>query len=98
MGVKITCIKKDVVNPEGNKYLGIKAFRWIDETTQKTGEASREIMYDWIVNQRGQAYVITKDGVTILVFGAISPLGNKYIRTVHENKWTDELLDLPECT
>lgn len=75
-------------------HLSINKFLWIDEQNQKTGESSRDIMFDWIVNKQGRAFVKIGDK-TVFVLGANSPTG-QYIRSVEGGKWTDELLKLPE--
>lgn len=54
-------------------------------------------MFDWIVNKGGKAYIINNNE-TILVYGALSPTGVQYIRTIKDGKWTDDLLSLPEFT
>lgn len=83
--------------PEGNQHLSIAVFGWINEQTQQVGQATRASMYDWVVNKKGKAYVRGSDGTPIYLFGAVSPLGDTFLRTIRDQKWTDDLLSLPEC-
>jgi len=54
-------------------------------------------MYDWVVNKNGKAYVKDAQGNVAYLIGAISPRGNKYVKTVADETKTDNLLKLPEC-
>jgi hypothetical protein len=92
MSVRITHIRKD---PNAyDPYHGISSFRWINEQTQASGESTREIMYDWIVNKGGQAYVKEDEGI-VYVYGAVSSAGLPFLRTAKDGKWTNNLLELP---
>ncbi|OGG61304.1 hypothetical protein A3C87_03810 [Candidatus Kaiserbacteria bacterium RIFCSPHIGHO2_02_FULL_49_34] len=66
---------------------------WEDNSTLNKGTTTRQNMFDWIVNKKGIAYVEDR-GNKIPVYGAVTPDGKKYIRTVRDNAWTDELLNL----
>ena len=96
MSVRITCIKKDNGYHE-NPHVAIESMNWINETTQKTGSNTRVQMYDWVVNEKGQAYVKDSVGNVAYLIGAISPRGTKYVKTVADETKTDNLLKLPEC-
>lgn len=74
-------------------HLAMVNFIWIDEQSQKRGTTSREMMYDWIVNKQGKAFVQKTDGGTAYVFGAIHD-GKFYIRTAENKVWTNELIEL----
>jgi hypothetical protein len=52
-------------------------------------------MYDWVV-KGGHAYV-EAGGYRARLVGAISPNGNKYVRTQSDSTQADNLLRLPEC-
>lgn len=97
MAVRIIKIKPKI-NPTDPvlAHLGIVNFQWINEENQQTGTSSRELMFDWIVNKKGKAYIRKLDGTTVPIFGAKTPQGQQYIRSVENEKWTDELIALPE--
>jgi hypothetical protein len=96
MSVRITCITKDNGNHE-NPYVAIENLRWIEETKSKIGINTRLEMYDWIVNKKGEGYVKDAQGNVAYLMGAISPRGNKYVKTVADDTKADNLLKLPEC-
>ncbi len=96
MSVRITCIKKDSGNHE-NPYVAIESLGWTEDGTSKTGKSTRLEMYDWVVNKNGKAYVKDAQGNVAYLIGAISPRGNKYVKTVADETKTDNLLKLPEC-
>jgi len=97
MAVKITGILPKI-SPRPNDsvlaHLSVEFFQWINDQTQQSGVSSRSLMFDWIVNKKGIAY-IKKDDKTLFVFGANAPTG-QYIRALEGTKWTDDLLDVPE--
>lgn len=96
MAVRITAVKPiDLPSDKLEAHLAMQIFSWLNEQTQQKGEASRDYIFDWIVNKKGKAYV--KNPVTgdnIYIFGATTPTGQKYIRTAEDGKWTDWLIDL----
>ena len=96
MSVRITCISKDNGYHE-NPYVAIQSMNWLNESTSDTGKNTRLEMYDWVVNQKGQAYVKDAMGNVASLIGAISPRGTKYVKTVADETKTDNLLQLPEC-
>ena len=96
MSVRITYITKDHGNHE-NPYVAIENLGWINEATSKTGNSTRLQMYDWLVNENGQAYVKDAQGNVAYLIGAISPRGNKYVKTVADETESDNLLKLNEC-
>ena len=97
MAVRITCIKKSGGYHE-NPHEAIETLGWINEATDQTGRSTRLEIYDFVVNKKGQAYVKDNHGNTAYLLGATSAKGNKYVRTVSNGKWTDNLLSLPECS
>lgn len=94
MAVRVQCIKKDGGNHE-NPYVAISSFGWRNPVTGETGRATRLEMYDWVVGG-GEAYV-EADSYRARVVGAISPRGNKYVKTQADSTLVDNLLRLPEC-
>lgn len=99
MPIRITGINPKPANSAGDSvssHLAIESFKWTNAQSLKTGISSREIMFDWIVNKKGTAY-ISKNEEVIIVLGAESPAG-RYIRAVKEGKWTNDLLDLEGFT
>ncbi|MEP6911859.1 MAG: DUF3892 domain-containing protein [bacterium] len=96
MSVRITCVTKDKGNHE-NPYVAIESLGWIEDGTLKTGNSTRLEMYDWVVNKKGKAYVKDSQGNVAYLIGAISPRGNKYVKTVSDETKTDNLLKLDEC-
>ena len=96
MSVRITCINKDGGNHE-NPHVAISYLGWLNEETNESGKSSREVMYDWIKNKNGYAYVRDSYGNTARVGAAETSRGTKYVRTHRDKTWTDNLLALPEC-
>lgn len=95
MAVRITCINKANGQHE-NPYVAISHLGWVADGTAKVGKSTREEMYDFVVNENGEAYVaagLTRAGL----IGAISPRGTRYVKTVANNTERDNLLELPEC-
>lgn len=98
MAVKITQISPKTTTQNQDKvlaHLNIQNFKWINEQTLQEGVTPLSVMFDWVVNKKGRAY-LNINGVIIPVFGAISPTGQAYLRCLQNNSWTDELLDLPQ--
>ena len=97
MAVRITHIfpKSDSVSADKiAAHLSIENFKWINEQDFQIGTTPLVSMFDWIVNNKGVAYV--KKGDTIIpVLGAVSKTGKKYIRCLKDGTWSDELLELP---
>ncbi len=75
-------------------HLKMVDFVWIDEVSSRRGVSPRDVMYDWIVNNQGKAFVKKANGERAYVFGAISSDGKKYIRTAENKIWTNELMEL----
>ncbi len=102
MGVKIIEIAPKVSVDSNNVILAhssIQDFKWINEETSDVGISNLPIMFDWVVNKKGYAYVRIGDSTSkIRVFGAMSPTGQKYLRCFNNGDWSDELLELPEIS
>ncbi len=95
MAVRITCINKANGFHE-DPYVAIQTLGWVNEQTGAMGKSSREAMYDFVVNQRGSAYV-TAGAVRAELIGLISPHGTRYVKTRTDSTDRDNLLKLPEC-
>jgi hypothetical protein len=95
MAMRITCINKANGLHE-NPYVAIQALGWVNEQTGATGKSSREPMYDFVVNQRGSAYV-SVGAVRADFVGIVSPHGTRYVKTRADSTDRDNLLKLPEC-
>jgi hypothetical protein len=74
-------------------HRAIESFEWVNDRTQTAGNTPKEAMYNWIVNQRGSAY-INVDRENIFLFGVSTTPGDHYIRAAKNNTWTDDLLKL----
>jgi len=96
MAVRITCIKKDNGN-HNNPHEGITDFGWINEETRATGQNTLLQMVHFFEKQNGKAYVKDNFGNIAYVGIVTTNLGNKYLRTYSDGKWTDNLLALDEC-
>lgn len=101
MAVRIIKIKpKPNLNPSSDgvsEHLSIEKFQWTNEENQQSGITTRALMFDWIVNKKGKAYVRKPDSTTVPIYGATST-GQQYIRSIENRKWTDELLSLDTIT
>ena len=77
----------------GEKHEHIQSVQWRDRSSNETGQATRATMVDWIGNKGGSAFVKDNVGsVPVLVVDAKPP----YIRTKKDDRWTDNLLALPQ--
>lgn len=94
MGIRITCISKDGGNHE-NPYVAISSLGWMNDSTGERNSSDRVQMYDWVVSG-GYAYVQEGSSKSKLI-GAVSPRGNKYVKTEADDTMADNLLNLPEC-
>ena len=96
MSIRITCINKAGGDHE-NPYVAISTLGWTNEATGATGNSTRTQMYDFLVIEKGSAYVKDGQGNTAYLQGEISAKGTKYVRTKADNVTSDNLLKLPEC-
>lgn len=97
MAIKIVCINKAHGNHE-NPHVAISNLGWVEDGTSKSGKMTRIEMYNWIKVSSGVAYVADRFGNRAQVQTAVSALGNPYVRTVSDGKWSDNLLTLGECS
>ena len=95
MAVRIICIKKEEGKYE-NPYVAIDHVEWINERINVKGVTDRIKIHDWIKNEDGEAYIIDKYGNKTYLVPAVSPQGDKYVKTTGDED-TDCLLLLPLC-
>ena len=92
MAFQITGIRK----PGGasNTHAAISYYRWQDDLSDKSDITERLTVVSWVEGGTG-AYVT--DG-TNKVWCRVrqNEYGTKYLQTVADGKWTDNLLALPE--
>jgi hypothetical protein len=96
MAVRIICIKKDEGKYE-NPYIAIDHLEWINERINVKGITDRSKIHDWIKDEDGEAYIIDPYGNKTFLIPAITPNGNKYVKTVMDETVPDCLLLLPAC-
>ena len=95
MSVRITCINKDSGNHD-NPHEAISHYGWINESTKEQGKNDRQSMVDW-VKKGNKAYVRDSDGNTAYCEVRKSSRGTEFLQTYADDKYTDNLLSLPEC-
>jgi uncharacterized protein DUF3892 len=96
MAIRITCINKSG-GYHSDPHHAISDLGWVNDSTGEQGKSTRQQVYDWLKNQSGQAYVLDKLGNKAYVFPRENENGTKYVQTVADRVWTDNLLALPEC-
>ena len=92
--VRITCINKDNGN-HFNPHEAISSYGWINPVGKKD-ISSRAIMVKWIEDGNG-AYVEDKSGNRAYCYVRKSVNGNKFLQTVSDGEFTNNLLGLTEC-
>jgi len=96
MSVRITCINKDNGNHD-NPHEAIEKFGWLNESTGERDICTRLAMVEFIEKKNGVAYVVDRYGNKAYLYVRTSVKGNKYVQTIADNKYSDNLLALPEC-
>jgi Protein of unknown function (DUF3892) len=96
MSIRITCIKKSG-GYHADPHHAISELGWINEQTRETGTSTRLVVYDWIKNQNGVAYVRDSRGNQARVGVREHANGVKFVQTYADRVWTDNLLAQPEC-
>jgi hypothetical protein len=94
MPIRVTCINKDSGHHE-DPHMGITNFGWIEDLSSNSGNYTRLQMIKFL-EARGSAYVKDSLGnkADLIV---VSRNGSKYVKTVADGKYTDNLLKLKEC-
>jgi Protein of unknown function (DUF3892) len=96
MAIRITCINKSG-GFHADPHHAITKLGWIQDGTGRRGKSSREQVYAWLKFQSGQAYVVDRQGNQAAVFPRENANGTRFVQTVADRVWTDNLLALPEC-
>ncbi|MDB5070686.1 MAG: hypothetical protein JWM87_1797 [Candidatus Eremiobacteraeota bacterium] len=79
----------------GTTHEHIARLKGYDDAAGTPYDATREQWYEFVKNQNGVAYVQDALGRRASLVGRISSAGNRYVQTVRDNVWTDNLLALP---
>lgn len=96
MAVRIVCINKD----NGDHYdphEAVTNYGWSNEETGEQNKCTREVMVDFIENKNGEAYVVDRYGNKVYCYVRKSVGGVKFLQTYSDNRYTNNLLELPEC-
>jgi hypothetical protein len=64
MSIRITCIKKSGGH-HADPHHAISELGWTNEQTREQGTSTRLVVYDWIKNQNGVAYVRDSRGTRL---------------------------------
>lgn len=96
MAIRITCINKDDGNHK-NPHEAISHYGWTNESTNKSGKNDRLSMVAWVEKEGNDAYVKDTIGIQAYCYVRISSIGTKFLQTYADNKYTNNLLSLPEC-
>lgn len=94
MSVRITAIRKDNGN-HTNPNEAISMYRWVNELNGRTGDSTRQAMVQWMENEKGAAYVSTGNS-KVWCYVNVSARGVKFLQTHADNRWSNNLLSLPE--
>lgn len=91
MSIRITAIRLS----GGENHEHIIRLWWINPADGQVGDNARSELVGWIEQDNGKAYVEDQLGNRAEV-GVVTPkVGQKYLRTYADGKWTDNLLALP---
>lgn len=96
MAIRITCINK-AQGYHQDPHVAISELGWMNEATGETGKSSRLVIYDWLKNKGGVAYVTDRFGNKAYLYPRENAYGTQYVQTIADRVWTDNLLSLPEC-
>lgn len=96
MAIRITCINKSD-GYHADPHHAISDLGWINDQNNETGKSSRLVIYNWIKDESGVAYVRDSRGNQARVGTREHSNGTKYLQTYADGIWTDNLLALPEC-
>lgn len=90
MSIRFTAVRLS----GGTTHQHIVRLWWSDPASGEIGDNSRAELVAW-VEEGGKAYVEDTFGNRVDV-GVVTPrVGDKYLRTHADGKWTDNLLALP---
>lgn len=96
MAIKITCINKDNGNHE-NPNVAITHLGWVNELNGASGKNTRLEIYNWIKDDKGEAYVKDAIGNKAKLITAETINGTRYVKTEADTSLKNNLLSLDEC-
>lgn len=92
ISVQISCInKQDRPNP----YERIKCAGGVLTNGKRWKETQERIIQ--LIDAKSHSFYVNVGGAAVWVVVAISPYGNKYIKTEADGEDRNNLLNLPEC-
>lgn len=94
--VRITCINKDGGN-HNNPHEAIENYGWQNPGTGSSGISQRYQMVEWLENGN-HAYVQDANHNKAYCKVRVSAHGNKFLQTIADGQFTNNLLNLPECS
>lgn len=78
-----------------NPHEAISHYRWHDDLSEKASITDRATVVGWVEDKKIPAYVL--DGSKkIWCYVRISPSGTKFLQTNADNRWLNNLIELPE--
>ena len=95
MAIRITCINK-AGGQHLNPHHAIERLGWMEDGSGRTGISTRLEVWDWLTNKNGSAYVRDARGNS----AEVRPCEHgqtRWVQTVADGRWSDNLLALPEC-
>jgi isopentenyl diphosphate isomerase/L-lactate dehydrogenase-like FMN-dependent dehydrogenase len=94
--VRFTCVTKSG-GYHADPHPAIERLGWINEKTRETGIISRFDVYNWIKKEDGHGFVRDTQGKIVIVGTREHANGTKYVQTLADGVWSNNLLSLPEC-
>lgn len=94
MAVKIVAIRKGN-GSHNNPHEAISMYRWVNESTGKSGDSLSSTMVHWMEHEKGEAYVGSGANKAWCHVN-VSTHGTKFLQTYAGGKWANNLLSLPE--
>lgn len=93
MAIKIVGARK----PGGlqNPHEAVSHYQWVEDGTAKTGITERATVVGWVEGKQIPAYV--QAGLSrVNCYVRQSAHGTKFLQTQTDNRWTNNILNLPE--
>jgi hypothetical protein len=91
MAIRITAIR--LTGGQGHEH--ISHLWWTNPANGKSGDNTRSQLVEWIEKENGKIHVDDQHGNRADVLVVTPAVGQKYLRTYADGKWTDNLLALP---
>jgi hypothetical protein len=95
MQLRIRCINKDGGNHD-NPHEAITNYGWI-KSDGESGKSTRAVMVDFVGKEGNDAYVTDSYGHKAYCYVRTSSKGTKFLQTFSDGRYTNNLLNLPEC-